>query len=57
MNPLPAKYESLFDIAPVGYLVLDEKCTVLFANKFCAGLLGTDPNNHNEPGFLPVYFR
>ncbi len=57
MNPLPARYESLFDIAPVGYLVLDEKCTVLFANKFCAGLLGTDPNNHNEPGFLPVYFR
>ena len=44
MNPLPARYESLFDSAPVGYLVLDEKCTVLFANKFCAGLLGTDPN-------------
>jgi len=43
MRPLLSRYEALFDLAPVGYIILNANYIILDVNPFCARLLGPDP--------------
>tara|TARA_B110000908_G_C10252473_1_gene452990 strand:+ start:1159 stop:2535 length:1377 start_codon:yes stop_codon:yes gene_type:complete len=52
---LLSKYSDLYDFAPVGYLSIDETCTITNLNLTAASLLGEDRDkliDHNLPRFF-----
>jgi PAS domain S-box-containing protein len=52
---LLSKYSDLYDFAPVGYLSIDETCTITNLNLTAASLLGDDRDkliDHNLPRFF-----